>query len=87
MGKVDYLEASGSYWTLLIEHIRRNDGTGDETNIVEGEEKEGIIDNGIGMVINRFSELNLLGGGHEMDKYNLAMRGYYEDSPEWKVCL
>jgi len=87
VGKVDYLEASGSYWTSLIEHIRRNDGTGDETNIVEGEEKEGIIDYGIDMLINRVAELNLLGGGHEMDRYNLAMRGYYEDSPEWKVCL
>lgn len=87
VGKVDYLEASGSYWTSLIEHIRRNEGTGGETNITEREQKEGTIDYGIDMLVNRVAELNLLGGGHEMDRYNLAMRGYYEDAPEWKVCL
>ena len=87
VGKVEYLEASGSYWTSLIEHIRRNDNVSGGSKFSEEEEKEGLVDYGIDQLISRVSELKLLGAGHEFDRYQLAMRGYYEDAPEWKVCL
>ena len=87
VGKLEYLEASGSYWTSLIEHIRRNDNVSGGSKLSEEEEKVGLVDYGIDQLISRVSELKLLGSGHEFDRYQLAMRGYYEDAPEWKVCL
>ena len=82
VGKVEFLESSGSYWTSLIEHIRRNGG-------ISGEDYggESLDDYGIDLLLSRVQELQLLGSGHEFDRYDLAIRGYYDDAPEWRVCL
>ena len=93
VGKVNYLEGSGSYWTALIEHVRRNGGISGDSKFITNDadddegENDDIVDYGITDFIRRVEELNLLGSGHEMDRYDLAMRGYYQDAPEWKVCL
>ncbi len=80
VGKVDFLENSGSYWTALIEHVRRNNG-------MNGETSHGI-DYGIEEFLDRVNELQLaLGSGHEIDRYAMYERGYFQDAPEWKVCL
>ena len=92
VGKVDYLESSGSYWTALIEHVRRNGGISGDSKFItsdpdDNEEYSGH-DYGIEQFIDRVQELNLaLGSGHEIDRYDLTMRGYYQDAPEWRVCL
>ena len=35
--------------------------------------------------MHRVEELGLLGSGCAEDRYDLAMRGYFNDAPEWKV--
>ena len=87
VGNVNYLENSGSYWTALIDHVRRNGGVSGDSRVEDGVEVDGFADYGIDAFIQKVEELNLLGAGHELDRYDLAMRGYYEDAPEWKVCL
>jgi superfamily I DNA and/or RNA helicase len=93
VGKVDYLEQSGSYWSALIEHIRKNGGISrsdvriHSSKLDQGDVYTDYEDYGISEFIKHIENLNLLGSGHEMDRYDLAMRGYYEDAPEWKVCL
>jgi len=87
VGHVGYLEDSGSYWTALIDYVRRNyglsgDGNGEAEDHCDYEE-----DYGVSQFIQRVEELNLLGSGHEEDRYELAMRGYFQDAPEWKVIL
>ena len=85
VGNADYLEKSGTYWTALIDHVRRNGGIfGDSQNNVEHNDYDFY---GMDNFIQKLEELKLLGSGYETDRYDLAMRGYYEDSPEWKVCL
>jgi helicase MOV-10 len=95
VGKVDYLEQSGSYWSALIEYIRKNGGitrSDVRTNSIRVDQSETNgdyedYDYGISEFIKHVEDLKLLGSGHEMDRYDLAMRGYFEDAPEWKVCL
>jgi len=91
VGNADFLENSGSYWTALIEHIRRNGGISGSRNLMMKNEtsstNEEEMDYGINDFIRRVEDLNLLGSGHEMDRYEFAMRGYFTDCPEWKVCL
>uniref|UniRef100_A0A7S2PN77 RNA helicase n=1 Tax=Leptocylindrus danicus TaxID=163516 RepID=A0A7S2PN77_9STRA len=87
VGHVGYLEDSGSYWTALIDYVRRNhglngDGNGEALDHYDYEE-----DYGVSQFIQRVEELNLLGSGYEEDRYELAMRGYFQDAPEWKVIL
>lgn len=86
VGNVNYLENSGSYWAALVEHVRKNGGISNTEEEIDAE--DGAYPNyGIDALIQKVEELNLLGSGHEMDRYDLAMRGYYQDAPEWKVCL
>lgn len=87
VGNVSYLEKSGSYWTALIDHVRRNGGISGDYNAEDATVDGDFDDYGIDAFIKKIEDLNLLGAGHEMDRYDLAMRGYYEDAPEWKVCL
>ena len=96
IGKVDYLENSGSQWTTLIEHVRRNGSIinhdhGDSEFITKGEDDSEYDDNGYGIAefIGRVEELNLaLGSGHELDRYDMLLNGYYQDTtPKWRVCL
>ena len=89
VGHVEYLENSGSYWTALIGHIRRNGGISGESRFItnHSDDENGEDDYGIEEFIQKVEELNLLGSGHETDRYDLAMRGYFNDAPEWKVCL
>ncbi len=91
VGKVDFLQSSGSYWTALIEHVRRNGGISGDSKFISNDDSEDYdeIDYGIDEFIERVRELNLyaLGSGHEMDRYDMVMQGYFQDAPEWKVCL
>jgi DNA polymerase III delta prime subunit len=89
VGKIAFLENSGSYWSALMEHIRKNGGISGDSNAPKEEEEDydDLVDYGIGELISRIEGMKILGAGHEMDRYMLAMRGYYEDSPEWRVCL
>ena len=92
VGKVEFLEGSGSYWTALIEHVRRNGGISGDSKFISNDhdesEEHSDYDYGIDEFIDRVKELNLaLGAGHEMDRYDMVMRGYYQDAPEWRVCL
>lgn len=88
IGNVQYLEKSGSYWEALIEHVRNKSGVSGASIVESGLDDEGFHSNyGMEAFIQKVEELNLLGAGHEMDRYDLAMRGYYEDSPVWKVCM
>ena len=80
VGKVSFIENSGSFWSALIEHVRRNNG-------ISGTENDDNDVYGIECLLRHVGELGLLGIGHEEDRYDLAMRGHYHDSPEWKVCL
>eukprot|EP00551_Chaetoceros_affinis_P011406 CAMPEP_0203681630 /NCGR_PEP_ID=MMETSP0090-20130426/43299_1 /ASSEMBLY_ACC=CAM_ASM_001088 /TAXON_ID=426623 /ORGANISM="Chaetoceros affinis, Strain CCMP159" /LENGTH=1407 /DNA_ID=CAMNT_0050550193 /DNA_START=193 /DNA_END=4413 /DNA_ORIENTATION=- len=87
VGKVDFLQSSGSYWTALIEHVRRNRGiTGDSKFITnDGSEVYDDLDYGMDQFMERVKELNLfaLGSAHEIDRYDMVMQGYYQDAPEW----
>lgn len=81
VGKMEFLESSGSYWSTLIEHIRRNNGISGDYAQEDEEYDDELEDYGIDLLISRVAELKLLGAGHEMDRYQLAMRGYYDDAP------
>ena len=92
VGKVDYLENSGSYWTALIEHVKRNGGISNDSKFISNHDDDknayDAYDYGINEFIERVKELKLtLGSGHEMDRYDMVLRGHYQDAPEWKVCL
>lgn len=91
VGHMNFLQSSGSYWSSLIEHIKNNGGMSrndrDKEDQESGEFDDYLEDYGIDSLLNRIEELQLLGAGHEYDRYDLAMRGYYDDAPEWKVCL
>ena len=93
VGKVEYLEESGSYWTALIEHVRRNNGmSGDFPSAYHCENSyNGSIsdfDYGIAAFMEKVNDLQLsLGSAHEIDRYDMYERGYFQDAPEWKVCL
>jgi Superfamily I DNA and RNA helicases and helicase subunits len=88
VGKIAFLENSGSYWSALMEHIRKNGGmSGDSGHANDDEYNNDLVDYGIEELMSRIESMKLLGAGYEMDRYMLAMRGYYEDSPEWRVCL
>ena len=86
VGKVEFLESSGSYWATLVEHIRRNNGINGDY-VQNDETYDGDLeDYGIDLLISRVAELKLLGAGQEIDRYQLAMRGYYDDAPG-KLCV
>lgn len=92
VGHADYLEQSGSYWTALIEHIRRNNGVlGDDVGSAgekgESHENDGNGNDlyGVADLLRRVEELKLLGSGFEEDKHDLSV--YYSDVPQWKVML
>jgi helicase MOV-10 len=89
VGNLNFLEKSGTYWTALIEHVRRNNGiTGENYEIPDDEKKiDDEEDFGISYFLDCVKSMKLLGVGHEIDRYDMAMRGYFQDSPEWKVCL
>lgn len=91
LGRADNLGQSGSYWSVLLDHIRRNDGVlGDE----EEDDSEYDIRNlgsnkddhyGVADLLRRVEELKLLGSGAEEDMHDLSY--YYSDAPQWKVML
>ena len=86
VGNAEYLESSGTYWTALIEHIRRNNGIvgedryDDEQGNTDDEDIYGVDD-----LLRRVEELRLLGSGFEDDMYDLSF--YCSDAPQWKVML
>ncbi len=88
VGYVKFLENSGTYWTALIEHAKRNNGITGENYSNNNEFDDPYEDDfGISYFLDRLRDMKLLGVGHEVDRYEFAMQGYYQDSPEWKVCL
>lgn len=91
IGNVSFLEASDTYWTALIEHVRYNNGITGDYNVTtdfDDTAKDYDKDYGISQFIKRVEDLNLcLGSGHEEDRYDLHMQGYFQDAPEWRVCL
>ena len=66
----------------MIDHVRRNGGISGDSRVEDGFEDDGFTDYGIDAFKQKVEELNLLRTGHELDRYDLAMRGYYEDAPE-----
>lgn len=89
VGHADYLEQSGTYWSALMDHIRRNDGVlgeecdgDDEKPYEEGETDDPY---GIADLMRRVEALQLLGSGAEEDRHDLSY--YYSDIPQWKVML
>lgn len=87
VGHVGFLEESGTYWTALIDYVRHNYGLSGDTNEDVEDHYDHEEEYGISHFIQRVEELHLLGSGHEEDRYELAMRGYYQDAPEWKIIL
>jgi len=87
VGSASFLESTDSYWSALIQHARRNSSV--ITSIAMTTSSDDLEeDYGISQFISHVEELELcLGAGHEDDRYDLAMRGYYQDAPEWRVCL
>ena len=90
VGSATFLESTDSYWSALIQHARRNSSV--IRSLTEkrcsDDLKEDEEDYGISQFISQVEELELcLGAGHEEDRYELAMRGYFQDQPAFKVCL
>lgn len=86
VGHAAYLESSGTYWAVLMDHIRRNDGVlGVECDTSEDghqmdDDPYGIVD-----LMRRVEALQLLGSGTEEGRNDLSY--YYSDVPQWKVML
>jgi helicase MOV-10 len=90
VGNADYLAQSGSYWSVLLDHIRRNDGVlGEEEDHSEyGKANHSLNEDdlyGVGDLLRRVEELKLLGSGAEENMHDLSY--YYSDAPQWKVML
>ena len=88
VGHAEYLEQSGTFWSALLDHIRRNDGVlGEEADYDEQGSIEEDDDDvyGVADLLRRVAELHLLGPGAEEDRHDLSY--YYSDVPQWKVML
>jgi len=89
VGCVDFLEQNGTYWSALLLYVKKMSGLS-LSNADGDPAKEGDLDkdSGIAQFMTHVEELDLcLGVAHEDDRYEYAMRGYYVDTPEWRVCI
>lgn len=89
VGNVGYLKRSCTYWTALIEHVRRNGGIcGDAGSTAAIDERKEYDEDDISLddILSRVDQL-ALGMRNEEMRYSLGVRDYKNDGLIWRLML